>query len=1017
MSFQRTCCAILLGLIPRCPCPGQRIPSFVVSTVAGFNPVRDGQPALNSTLFSISDLAIDAAGNLYISELEGNRIRKVSGSSPRTATTYAGTGFPGFTGDGGPATTAQLWYPEALTLDTSGNLFVLDQGGFRIRRISPDGTISTYLDSHETPYKRGGAYFGASAITVDGAGNLYYSVANVVRKVTSSGQASTIAGTDAAGYSGDGGPAVAAQLNTPGPLVADKQGDVYVVDQFNHCIRKIATDGTITTAAGTGQPGFSGDGGPATHAQLNYPADITMDAAGNLYILDSLNYRVREVSVAGTITTYCSAYFTRIVLASDGNLYAADSLDEVLRYVPGGTNEILIDGPHPPGFGLPATQALLAYPGFVAVDATGNILYSDFYGSNSVINEIAANGTMNEPYSESSNGMTIDPSGKVCYSTNSQVLCLGANLTGQPVVVAGTQQTGFGGDGGPATAAQLNMAGALTLDSQGNLYVADRGNYRIRKVSADGQISTVAGTGTMGTSGDGGPATSAQVGWVACVATGASGSVYFCDGSTIRRISSAGIVSNVTGDASAWGYSRDGVPAAGAVLMRARSVATDANGNLYFIGDGDNRIRMITPDGILHTIAGSILPGFAGDVTGPATAALFNSLGGLAIDSSGALYVSDVGNHRIRKLTPNLPARLSVAGGDQQTGARGGCVAAPLSVQVTGTGGAGVAGVAVQFAVTPGTATVLPAATTDTEGVARTMVTLGNATGSVVVTASSMGLAPVTFNLSAADGIDPDTPCLSPGGAVGAALSNPVLKTLSPNGLASAFGQNFAPAGTSHELTSEDFVDGRIPTSLAGVCLLAGGTPAPLLFVNSSQINFQVPAVPTGQDATIQVVRNCGTAGELRSNIEKAPVNVATPEFFTLVQNSEGSRPIAAVDALTGRLIGDPGLFSGLPTEAAKPGDYVSLYLTGLGPTKPSTGPGELAGGVAQVTNAVRVIMNGAELDPQDVLYAGAAPGFAGLYQINIRVPSGSGTVPVAVRSGNATSPAGTYLYLRPPAN
>jgi hypothetical protein len=311
---------------------------------------------------------------------------------PGTITTVAGTGRPGFSGDNGPATQARLDYPLGLAFDGAGSLYIADSFNYRVRKVSPDGTITT------------------------------------------------VAGTGKPGFAGDGGKATAAQLDGPFSLVVDGAGDLFIADFGNNRVRKVAPDGIITTAAGVGgNGGFSGDNGPATDARLNDPIGLAVDALGNLFIAEKGNYRVRKVSPEGVITT------------------AAGS----------GANRSSGDG------GLATEAGILPFG--LAVDAGGNL----FIAENPV------------PYDRSTSHRVrkVRPDGII-------------------TTVVGTGKAGFSGDGGKATDAQLNTPSSLAVDTAGNLFVSDYNNYRVRKIDAvTGMITTVAGIGKKKYAGDGGLAT------------------------------------------------------------------------------------------------------------------------------------------------------------------------------------------------------------------------------------------------------------------------------------------------------------------------------------------------------------------------------------------------------------------------------------------------------------------------------------------------------------------------------
>ena len=332
-----------------------------------------------------------------------------------TIRTVAGNGANGYAGDGGAATDAQLFDPWGLAVDGSGNLYIADQLNNRLRKVAPDGTITT------------------------------------------------LAGTGTSGYTGDGSAATSAKLYHPCGVALDSAGNLYIADTANHVVRKVATGGTITTVAGSGTAGFAGDGAAATSAQLNTPIGLAVDAAGNLYIADSGNLRIRKVAAGGTITTVA------------GNGFSGRS-----------------------GDGGAATSASLGNPQGVAVDAAGNLFIADTF--NNVIRKVASDGAI--------------------------------------TTVAGNGAYGYSGDGDAATSAALSYPKTVLVDAAGNLYIVDSFNSRIRLVTADGTITTVAGTGWFGDGGDGGPANDAQFRFPSGLALDAAGNLYVADtqNSRVRRL-------------------------------------------------------------------------------------------------------------------------------------------------------------------------------------------------------------------------------------------------------------------------------------------------------------------------------------------------------------------------------------------------------------------------------------------------------------------------------------------------
>ena len=597
----------------------------------------DNGPATLAQLDYPYGVAVDSAGNLYIADFLNNRIRKVTNG---VITTFAGSGMIGFGGDNGPATSARIWHPEAVAVDAAGNLYITNVLNERIRKVS-NGVITTLAGNGTAGY--GGDNGPATSaqlnqpigITVDSAGNVYFAERGneVVRKVAN-GVITTVAGNGTAGYSGDGGPATSAQLNYPYGVTVDSAGNLYVAEVSNRRIRRVS-GGTISTVAGTGTAGFSGDGGPATSAQLGQPYDVAMDSAGNLYIADAGNDRIRKVS-AGTITT----------VAGNG--------------MPGFS-----------GDGGPPTSAQLNSPYGVAIDSAGSVYAVELYSyrvskvSGGAISTVAGNGT---PGSGGDNGPATSAQ---LYLADGAAADSGGNLyiadtgnnrirkvaNGVITTVAGNGTAGYGGDNGSATSAQLNEPNSIAVDPAGNLYIADANNSRIRKV-ANGVITTVAGNGTAGFSGDNGPATSAQLNAPLGVALDSSGNLYIADERNYRiRKVSGGVISTVAGSGTA-GFSGDNGPATSAQLTAPGAIALDSAGALYI---ADNlRLRKVS-GGVISTVAGNGTTGFSGD-NGPATSAQFSEIPGVAVDSAGNVYIADASNNRIRILTPGTPPAISHGG-------------------------------------------------------------------------------------------------------------------------------------------------------------------------------------------------------------------------------------------------------------------------------------------------------------------------------------------------------------------
>jgi sugar lactone lactonase YvrE len=348
----------------------------------------------------------------------------------------------------------------------------------------------------------------------------------------------------------------------------------------------VSRAGTITTIAGTGKVGFSGDGGTAIRARLFGPAGVAVDGKGNLYIGDLGNNRVRKVSPGGTITRIAGSCVTVCPSAGDGG---------------------------------PATKAQFSTPTYVAVDGKGNVYVSDGAAGN--VRKVSPGGTITR---FAGGGSALGPSW---------------------------------GDGGPATGATLVAPTGLAVDGQGNVYIAEHNSYaRVRKVSPGGTITTVAGT-TAGFSGDGGPAIRAQLSDPEGLAVDGKGNLYIADGGNnrVRKVSASGTITTIAGSTGKGGFSGDGGPATKAKLYFPRGVAVDGQGNVYIVDYYNSRVRKVSPGGTITTSAGSAKPfyppfdRFSGDGR-PATKAKLSPHYGVAVDGRGNIYIADTGNHRVRKV-------------------------------------------------------------------------------------------------------------------------------------------------------------------------------------------------------------------------------------------------------------------------------------------------------------------------------------------------------------------------------
>ncbi|MGA2721003.1 MAG: hypothetical protein ABSG79_01205 [Bryobacteraceae bacterium] len=959
-------------------------------------------------------VAADQAGNVFF--VDQNAILRLDATTG-VVTLVAGNGTPGFSGDGGPPTTAQLNGPSGVAVDSAGNLYIADTNNQSIREVS-NGVIST-VAGNQTPGFSGDNGSATSAqlnrpwgVAVDSAGDLYIADAmNQCIREVSNGVISTVAGTGTHGFSGDNGPATSAQLDNPYGVAVDSAGSLYIADSSNSRIRKVS-GGVITTIAGNGTPGFSGDNGPAASARLAYPQGVAVDSASNLYIADAGNNRIRKVS-NGVIATVAgggaflgdngpatSAQLDNpegVAVDSAANLYIADTSNSRIRKV---SNAVIstVAGNGTVGFSGdngPPTSAQLANPWAVAVDSAGNLYIADYGNnrvrevSNGVIATVAGNGTrgFSGDNGPATSAQFYDPAGLAVDSAgNLYIADYGNNRIRKVSNGLITTVAGGGaalGDNGPATSAKLADPYGVAVDAAGNLYVADWGNNRIRMVS-NGVITTVAGTGTRGFSGDNGPATSAQLANPQGVAVDSAGNLYIADfgNSRVREVSN-GVITTVAGN-GAPGFSGDNGPATSAQLANPYGVAIDAAGNLYIGDSGNNRVREVS-NGSIATIAGNGIFGFSGDNGPPASAQLANPYG-VAIDFAGNLYIGDSGNSRIRVLTPFSPCTYSVSPTTLETPASGGNLT--VAIQTGASCSWTVSGLPGWIAVS-----------SPSSGVGSSTVTLvvgPNPGLSVSATIVIAGVS-VTITLSQAAAETAQLPVINAVVNAASYIGGPV----SPGELVTIFGTAIGPVTAAYPSIVPS--TGKLATTIGGVEVLFNGIPAPMIYASSGQVSAVVP-YEMAPSPSVWIVYAGGTSSAYQLN------SVATaPGLFT--RNSSGSGP--------GAILNQDNSTNGPNNPAAK-GSVVQVYLTGEGQTSPPSITGAIT--IAslpppQVTPApalpITILIN-----RQSAFYkfAGEAPGLvAGMMQLNVQIPSNaqSGNLPITVQIGANISQSGVTVSVQ----
>jgi len=678
---------------------GAKAQSGIITSIAGngyYNFGGDGGAATMAALANPYNVCTDAAGNVYIADAGNNRIRKVSATG--IISSIAGSGpYGGYSGDGGAATAAVLNNPSGVAVDAAGNIYIADQGNNCIRKVNTSGIISTFAGHgiSSSGIGDGGPATNATfwvpiGVAVDSRGNVYIADCDNdrIRKVDTSGFINTVAGSSSEGFGGDGGPATAAVLNHPWSVAIDNSGNFYIADCLNNRVRKVDTNGIISTFAGAYYSGMGGDGGPATDAAMSNPYGVAADSSGNIYISDGGNWRIRKVNTAGIINTVAggtsatysgdggpatAAGLMVFGVATDiyGNFFITDRSSFRVRKVnPAGIiSTIAGDGmTHYSGDGGVATTAEIYSPTGIALDNSGNVIFADMYnnlirkrdvygiataiGGNSTAGFSGDGGPATAAQIDMlySGGVATDTAGNIYIADTYNSRIRKINAAGIITTVAGNGTTTGVGDGGPATAASLYDPENVTVDVNGNIYISETSGYSVRKVNTSGIITTIAGTGIGGHTGDGGPATAAELDGPTSVAVDAIGDVFIASSSLIRKVDPSGIITTIAGGGySSLGFGDGGV-ATDAWLYNVTGVAVDAMGNVFIADQNDHRIRKVNTAGIISSIAGTVYGGFTGD-GGSATAAQLNHPYGITVDRLENVYISDYANNRLRKIS------------------------------------------------------------------------------------------------------------------------------------------------------------------------------------------------------------------------------------------------------------------------------------------------------------------------------------------------------------------------------
>jgi uncharacterized protein (TIGR03437 family) len=875
----------------------------------------DGGLATNAELYLPAGLALDKAGNLYISEYLNCTVRKVTNG---IISTVAGmVRNCGNSGDAGPATSATLNGPTGIAVDDQGALYISDTNWLEVRKVS-DGIITTFagggLSSADGIPATAGAIIAPAGLAIDSAGDLYIAefTSGCVRKVSHGLIYTVVAACNGDNYyDGDGGLATAAHLNGPLGLAFDNAGDLFIEDAGNNLIRKVS-GGIITTFAGNGIQGDSGDGGLATRASFQFTI-APCDPSGDCY----------------------SAPYGAIGVDPAGKLIIADIWNYVVREVSPQTGRVTrIVGNGSLGYesaadtasGAPGLNTQLAFPTGIAVSPGGDLYIADpgssrvWRVSNGTITRFAGNGTQGES-----------------------------------------------GDGGAAIDTQLNWPVSLAVDSMGNVYIGEAGyengfngglaHCRVRVVS-NGVISTVAGDGRSENTGDGGAAPGAGIGVPGGLAFDQTGVLYIAAGDRVRKISNGIITSVAGGGGPPPGTIGDGGLATNAVVY-ATSVAVDTAGNLYIVDTNPGSICSAPPcsmlirkiaNGIIKTVAGggaapNAVPASVGDY-GPATSAFLCDTSSVVADASGNLYIADTCDgflgSRVRKVSAGLITSIAGGGLSYDGQALAANLNVPMSLAIDNSGG---------LYISDTYDYVVSALVPDAD--------------------SSTGI--VEFDILSA--------------------ASYATGSFAAESLASLYGQNLATGTVSAASLP-------LPTSLAGVRVAVVDSTfiprtAPLLYADENQVNFEIPAGTVQGPAYVQVTLSDGS-------VTATPIGITSisPGIFSLNDSglaaawvlrvsADGTQSLEPVYEVQNGVVVPKPIDLGPVTDRV----YLEIYGTGIR-------------GASEVNDSVSVTMGGVSAV---VSYAGPQGTLVGVDQVNAEIPrslAGAGEISVVLSPGPSYNPS-----------
>ena len=853
-----------------------------------------------------------------------------------------------------------------------------------------------------------------------------------IQKVTPAGQVITIAGNGSRGLAQENAVAIASSVNGIQDVDGDGMGLVYFIDHTK--IFRINPAGRLEKLLDVDelhkQPGFVP--APGSSPVSSPIESLAVSRQGEVYIYDGALRKIIRRDVGGQFTavvgggsvaaetgvTASSAKLNQVTMMTvdwrDRLVFHCLFEKQVLRLE--GDGRLKEIGRPPPGwfeqegvrgedaFGSNITGFDIGPDNTLYFGDEYRIRYLDNFGTVRTLAGTTKEGSAcpSGPVAGQSfpfiSNLRIDGAGNKVLLAHPAERATGGTVTLGvtycEITAGGLGRTIVSGDQLSAATGQPNAQfSRFSLDRNGDLLIPLTYRPLLLRVTRGGTVSRLLGDGIGGYSPDGTPASGARILNIGSVAVSPAGLLYFTEEGRIRFVDELQRFSTLN-------FS----------FRSASNLHFDAAGRLYFTDD--NRLWRLDPNGTLHLVAGN---GQSGRPPVPLNGlaasdiALPNMQAPVAT-SAGAVIV--IQQNRVLRLEPRYAPRMSRIDGDSQTGPAGRTLPAPLRVLVS-RAGTPLPRIEVTFSVIAGNARLSrTSALTDDEGEIAVQVTLGATPGPVRLRASAEGLEAVEFQLTATAPITGPHPVLFTTGIVGGGLSTPPVRNASPNALMTMYGEDLAPEGAFRAARSADIVNSRLPTVLDGICVEVNGQRAPLHLVSSTQINFVFPDTSV-MPPSVRTGWQCDSATPVYSNAVTVPLSLSSPEFLYVARLASGEPLVAAVSAETGEVLAMPGLFAGLATRRARRGEVVQLYAVGLGSTNPSTVPGTIPSAAAPLHRALQIqYANGVTVPISSILYAGLAPGFAGLYQLNWRIPldAPSALVPLRLLSGEGNRTPIGYL-------